>query len=391
MGETLPLLSDELLKVATAAEKSGAPVLKVWVGRNINPGDLQQGSFDEEALLGTVESMLADTRNFAFEPEAVTSLRQKFEAATARRDEYLSFALKQQRARLENLLKNPDLRDIEKKQQDLQRYLKKAEAELAAINDPKELARVDAAFKMRVARLKSQNLTIGKLFTEIWKLEEDIREKRMARWEKCSRAIEEFQAQLTIVEQRSLLKTRLLAVLEKTKQRLDQLPPDQQPKPNERTKNPLPTASARQKEGQHTPKIKNGRKKSEQEDKAAAPISEPPRNEVSNEKISDIRRLRNVVETARKTSNKIRVLIPTDHASRYEAGWQGVFRALGFTGDLEFGDYQRLARTSDFVSPVVVPKKMNTHTELWDKSAFSCVMVTEISSTNLLKKMIERS
>ncbi len=395
------LVSDELLKIADEYDRTDAPVFKVWAGGYLDMDALRAGKFDEEVLLGTAQSMLNDTGNFFAEPGVVGSLRSIFNKAVEDKETYLKFALSKQKIRLQNMIGQLKPEYIEKRRKEFDRYLEKAKAELAALDTEKQGNEMSDVmfFRIRKFLLKEKGLKSYADHPEYWpelalkrpdillafeNIKEQVIDEYIVKWRKIESKAEDISTQFDIFEIQVETLEQLGEVLAKTDRRLAELgvvpvqktsqaePEEVAPISSERPVVPKDRITTKKKA-----KVRDGVSDVQEVKKENADVG-----------IQDIERLQIMIQIAYSKRNKIRILA-SESSARFEDPWCDLFNMLGFRGEIEFVFYDDLRRPADFGSPLVVPRKMNTHKALWKSENFENLVVTEFSSPKLLIAKLE--
>lgn len=410
------LLADELIQLADEAEKSDKPVYKLWATVHVDKDALLSGYYDVEDLLESLDSMLKDTDMFLSEPDGIQRLRALRERIGGEKDAYLRQALPVQKQRLSRLIKDADFQALEKRHRNLQRYLANAQAKLAAFNDPNEENRLHELFLRRVEKLDRKILrklprsfdlltaveNAFQLAPEVIKIRDEIMKDVQDRYQRAQEAVRSLTQQLDLAERQLAIHHKLKAVFDHTGLRLDRLGISDVPGSTSSVQAsvsqtssvaPLQVPAERPSARADQPKVKRT---------AEAPSHPQPSvphhsmvvqsmPESANERPDDVVKLRAVVDFARTSGGKIRVVVPAGKAGRYIDGWEAVFRALGFSGKVEAVDQKTLQHTSDIDSPIIVPRKMNGHTHKWSGKSFAMITVIDNASTNQLQAMVGRS
>lgn len=400
----IPLLSDKLLKVAAIAENSDAPVMKSWVARHVDSEELKQGIFDEEKLIDVVTEMVGDTEDFLFVPEIVEILQSTLEKIRLSMDEYLLFGLRGQKNRLEQKLKSSEMKDLDKKIKNLKRYLKFSEDELASLNSNEGQAKLKASYDLRIAKLKANLIREAKIsrglakYTQLAGMrakEQLVLQELTASFFKRIQELEEkvcaLKVELSVAEARSEIRIKLEESLARTGLRLKELESTQVESVEEANNISVEAIRIKEKVGhEYVPKFKSKRER----DNIPTVAEQQKQLEylaVSREAEAalDIQRLSEIVEYARATTDRIRVLVPKDVQRHFKKQWTDVFDLLGYQGELLFVHYQALDCSSDTKSAVVIPSRMHTHSNIWDKSRFEKTIVTKIPSPKQILSFIE--
>lgn len=407
------LLSDRLKLMAQNAEEQRVPVLVNWLARGLQGTDLERGDFDEEWLLARVQKMLGDLDSFCVLPAILVDLREYMSILEERRQLYLVFALKRQVQRIEKLLQGLPNGDLEKRRLDCVRYLEKATTELRFLTSEEELQRLENSFNRRLqkeadkvklayARKQPTPEMMFVIACQLMKLSEallkDITDKHDRRITKTKQSFEALTRELEVLEVQADLKKKLLVLLTATRSRLTELQGCKAPDCLEKPPSTPPVPSS--------PKIvlrdigAGGAPPSNRPGKSdlRKPSPLPPKNgfdrpfsnSIEPGEFTDYERLCSLVQLANEQNTGIRVLVPAKQAGRYRAGWQQLLDQLGLVGELVCVHYGELKRTRDLDTPVIVPKKMNTHHGKWDRLVFKNLMVVEVSSPKLLLAVIEK-
>lgn len=401
MGE-LPLLSEKLLNIADEAAASDMPVMKLWAQKHINEVSLKEGVFDEMEVMQSVRRMLMDTDMFLFEPKMVRDLRDIYERVEENREEYLENCMKKQKQRIQRILNGLEYLTLDKQKRNLTRHLARKNEEYSKIRSVEGQqmvieqlkSQVDQYLKARIGKHPSGILNVvADMDTVVGRLEdmEDAALERIEdRLKRCVEATKDIQQKLEVIEMRIRNKARLLKILEDTEKYLSQndgssmvqqnVPVAVLPKSTVSTEKPFAKKKVRKKESRSEEDVDEKRSDSDRP-------SNPNELDWAHEK-SDVERLNEVIAYAEEADEKIRVLVSKKHAGSHKKKWRKVFEKLGYEGALEFCTYRNLATSSDYDSPVIVPRGMNTHQERWNRKNFAYVIVTEVYSPNQLLTLV---
>lgn len=410
------LLADQLIQLAEEAEKSDKPVYRLWATVHVDKDALHSGYYDVEDLLESLDVMLKDTDMFLSEPEGIQRLRALRERIGGEKDAYLRQALPVQKQRLSRLLKDADFQALEKRHRNLQRYLANAQARLAVFSDPNEENRLHELFLRRVEKLDRKVLrklppsfdlltaveNAFQLAPEVIKIRDEIMKDVQDRYKKAQEAVQSLAQQLDLAEKQLATHHKLKVVFEHTGLRLDRLGISDAPVPapsvdasslQTSSTAPLQVPAERPSARIDQPKMKHVAEVTARPQPSAPHHSMVVQSapEHASERPDDVVKLRAVVDFARTSGGKIRVVVPAGKAGRYIDGWEAVFRALGFSGKVEAVDQKTLQHTSDIDSPIIVPRKMNGHTHKWSGKSFAMITVIDNASTNQLQAMVGRS
>ncbi len=405
-------IDEELLSAAEVAEQRKLPVLAAWLESYVNLNDLRLGVFDELELIANVGKMLADTSRFAFEPEELLKIKAAYQRATEAQKANLKELLKRQMERLQRILNNPDFKDIEKNGAELKRFIAKAEAELANLESSmsQNIERGQGVNK----RLVGKKFNYGVLYA-FFEFTDDPdkpvppRHSQLERAKKISAKIEDFKNKLSLVVQRYEIRNKALSILESTQNRLGGLdvisePETVMPKaPDLKPANIVPEpyklilealeSEVRMippelEEKLSVPKPRDSRPKGQTISEVSAVKPGDERVMESDEFNFDILRLRELICFATESNLKIRILSAKDRIRNYKGGWNELFNELGFDGKVEMVTYRDLNRATDVITPVIVPKGLNTHHSFWERQKFeNCVVLNATHPNTLLNHL----
>ncbi len=396
-------IEDELLSVAKAAEQRKLPVLAAWLESYVDLNDLKLGVFDQLELITNVGKMLADNSRFAFESEEILQIKAAYQSATEAQKVNLKELLTKQIERLQRILNNPDFKDIEKNGAELKRFIAKAEEELANLESSmsKNIERGQGVGKRLVGKRFSYGVLIAFFeFTEDPDKPAPPRASQLERANKIRAKIEDFKAKLSLVVQRYEIRSKALSILESTQNRLralDVVSESEVPKaPDLKPANPLPETlkpevkipSSLKEKVSVIPSPRDSRPKDQTISEVNVVKQGDERIMESNEFNFDILRLRELICFATERNLKIRILSAKDRIRNYKGGWNELFNELGFDGKVEMVTYRDLNRATDVITPVIVPKGLNTHHSFWERQKFeNCVVLNATHPNTLLNHL----
>lgn len=392
-SQTFPLLSTVLQEVVKNGENSHLCVVQQWIKRHIT--DLMgQGFFEEEEVLAITSEMLDDAKRvLLIEPASVSQLREAYQKIEGREDEYLKFALTQQREKYRKLLAGFSESNLEKKLKNVLRNLEKKarniqemEEEVISIQNGEYLGK----YVVDLARSAEQILQKKSSRKSSKGLEQIIEELRMMReeletrdtstildvfgndakieWkvkiEKATQEVKILRELQSWLERRIQDKKTIHNILAQTRTRLEELGITQTPQPITPLPPPKPitqTPSGKKKKhrrgnGEKNP-YTNGKKD---------PLGEKGEKEKTKKEKLDISisQLKKAINCARETNNQIRLLSSSQNGANHLETWKKIFKILGFTESIKTTTYQNLGNTPDTTTAVVVPLGMSTHTNI---------------------------
>lgn len=409
--EQFPLLSEGVEKVIEEGAALRLPVLTSWILRNIpRPRlvvtDEKKIFFEEEELLEVMPRILDDADHVFFAwPESVNQLKTSHDGIKGREDDYLRFALAEQRKKYEQLLKTLPSGNLEKQLRNISRRIEETEKSLQALLDKltpeniekriyeerdrqsKQETRKKQSYRKPRTLLTEIQEVVDKIFWQqsVKKIGEQMLKKWRTEAETLMKKLERLQDQQSTLEQEIEKQKTIQDILGQTRTRLQALkiPDTAETKP----KNPKLTqprypdtgsngSGRKRKHRNESPEngvSKNGTNGASEKD-AMTPLGKPDSVALDVKKITE----------AIAGQEKIRILVGPNHNRRFEKNWKKVLEQLGFSGTIEIVFYENLARTSDYKSVVLVPKGMNTHHNKGWRKNLEHIVIIHIHETLIL-------
>lgn len=406
---TYELLSEKLKGVFEEARDPENRILNRWVaGDPRNPGmerTLANGLFDEEAIIETVRAMLEEALCvFLVFPSSLLALDKTHKEAVRAGNDYLRYALTEQRERLRGILKKIGIADdgpssLAGREKQLRNFVRGIKRLIQQIRHLKIKEKDDidecilkpagsVILKRAERRLKSvsKKTPSGKIDAVIHEIVLDECVQEVNKWQ--TQIIELIEEVLDRIEDYDELEQifmagrRVDAILNRTKRRLQELGATNGEQ--QQTTAPLTQyapAGAPKPPKRKTLRENGGADEDQQQDEE---IAKPfDFLEISIEK------LRFLIAAVGST-NQIRILVPCvngkmEIAETFMRQWEYLLRKLGFVGQVTAVSYQDLAKTADVQTPILVPRRMNTHSNIgWKKDRFPNLAVIDVDRPKLL-------
>lgn len=369
------------------------PVYRSWALTHLGP-PLDPDIFDEREVVRSAVGMLAGAgRVFAIEPSVVARLHDSSDAANADLDAYFRFALAAQRKRLEAFLREISLDGpATKRLGGVKRGIARLTAELTELSRQRAdiETRVEQKMERLLAKRRRRDRIVLLLLANVT-TDDPLRRQWAELHREEYRRIEEGTTRIFLklldlydeehrLEHHVEVEQSVRALLQDTTEGLQALGVTSQ-----RTSpviSPIPVASFVGEEGMEPERHKRPRNE--------RPDTSPPgevREEEPASSEDDIDLSLRLLREVASSTPRIRVLIPmkVDRISEYFTSlWRELFTQLHYRGEIIFTDMTALSRTSDYEIPIIVPRKMNTHRNIWEPRRFTNVINLPAASPQLM-------
>lgn len=391
------LLSVALQKVREDALVSDAPVYRQWYARS-DAATLDKEAFDEAKLVEMVRGMLANTGVFLTIPPSIEELRVAHERAEADTPNYLRFALTEQQKRLKIGITSFEYEKVEKKLRNVKRGLARVNRELDYLLSTerteytvrKAAEIIERALQKAKDKGAEDDATVRRILDSF---ESAVQSLRKIDDEKMDKLADEYIGLLTeqiSLEPRVIIKNLLVDLLKKTELKLTelggQLPGTTQSSGSVMVKAQSDSSGART-------KVKTRPNGATVQVPVETQTGAPGQPERNGPVAATIKKIRDIIMRAQKSTQKIRILMPdADNriTDRLGPHWMELLNRLNFNGEIEFVGYAFLNTTPDTETPIIVSRMMNTHIgREWNKARHRNIAVIDISSPRLMLNYLD--
>lgn len=364
------------------------PVYRQWLSHMVDFEGQLPHCWDEEELVGHVRQMLAAASQlFAFLPEPVHKLKEAHEAAEIGGVEYIRYALSfklKEASRVLNIAK--PISYYEKLGRNLQRGFERRNDRLRNFNLMDRQAQAD-----QILAKGENNIT----FQEEAELIDFL--ELLARTEKIFEEVadmtsqeEELTSIITIIRSLEELRPKLTARLAELGGPIN-IEGNTGSSSNTLGLSAADFAISERKEVDESP-AKPGKKRKGKDKNPPEPLKQdtPPSTEEFDAAKISLAKVRKAIELA-EACGKLRVIVPHREAVRqnFEAKWNQLFEKLGYTGDVEFLNFDELGRSKNGTEiPLVMVKSINTHRNLWDKKRYRNIFVLDIKTLKAITAIL---